>query len=564
MRKILAILIVVSLLLSLAACSQVEEQVIEDSNETESTETASVENDSQVEENTTSAEPADEVSSLVDTSKYEYTDIGEDYSALDVSSEKIEITSGGTYLLEGEMTGQIYIETDEEVRLVLNGFSILSESGPAINVENAESVTISMVDGTVNTITDSTDYDGYDEDVTGAIYSKDDLVLNGSGQLYVYGMYNNAIVSNDDLLIIGANLIADSVDDGILGSDSVVVSESTLKLEVAGDGLRASNEEDSEKGFVYITDSTIDIESGSDAIQAANIIQIDSGNITIESESKGIKSAGNLLINSGNIAVNSVDDSLHAQGTIQITGGEITLSSDDDGIHSDTSVDISGGSIDVLKSYEGLESIDIVISGGEININASDDGINVADGSGEMNRPGSMSDSGMTLVIEGGAIYVNADGDGVDVNGSIEMTGGTLYVNGPTGNGNGALDYDGTFNISGGEVIATGSAGMAMAPSESSAQYSVLVYFESVYSAGNIVSLVDESGNVLLSASSEKSFQTVALSSQDIKDGSTYKILVDDEEVYSFTAEGTTTYLGSGGMMGGRPGQGMDRKKPGM
>ncbi len=65
------------------------------------------------------------------------------------------------------------------------------------------------------------------------------------------------------------------------------------------------------------------------------------------------------------------------------------------------------------------------------------------------------------LYINGGTIVVNAAGDGVDVNGAIEMTDGLVIVHGPTEQMNGSLDYDGYFNISGGYLVAAGSAGMA-------------------------------------------------------------------------------------------------------
>ena len=60
--------------------------------------------------------------------------------------------------------------------------------------------------------------------------------------------------------------------------------------------------------------------------------------------------------------------------------------------------------------------------------------------------------------------------------GSIELNDGTVIVNGPQDNGNGALDYDSTFNINGGLLIAAGSSGMAQNPSTSSTQNSINVY----------------------------------------------------------------------------------------
>jgi hypothetical protein len=159
----------------------------------------------------------------------------------------------------------------------------------------------------------------------------------------------------------------------------------------------------------------------------------------------------------------------------------------DDGMHADAALTINGGAVTIPTSYEGLESAVITINAGDINVTSSDDGINVAggtDGSGGMagpgrggrgqGGPGAQSSETFTytgsyyLYINGGTITVNAGGDGLDANGAIEMTGGLVVVNGPTEQMNGALDYDGTFNISGGTLIAVGSAGMAQAPSAGS------------------------------------------------------------------------------------------------
>lgn len=68
------------------------------------------------------------------------------------------------------------------------------------------------------------------------------------------------------------------------------------------------------------------------------------------------------------------------------------------------------------------------------------------------------------------------------MNGNVVMTGGSLLINGPTTSANGALDYDSSFKISGGFLVAAGSSGMAQAPGTASSQYSVLLTFKSTIS----------------------------------------------------------------------------------
>lgn len=162
-----------------------------------------------------------------------------------------------------------------------------------------------------------------------------------------------------------------------------------------------------------------------------------------------------------------------------VAGGTFTLQTGDDGMHADGALVISGGTIDVQKSYEGLEGQSITISGGSITVTASDDGLNAAGGSDASGQNGRQdafaADENAFITISGGSITVSADGDGVDSNGDLTISGGALYVNGPTSSGDGALDYNGTAAVTGGTVIAAGASGMAEGFGDTSTQYSFLV-----------------------------------------------------------------------------------------
>jgi hypothetical protein len=128
------------------------------------------------------------------------------------------------------------------------------------------------------------------------------------------------------------------------------------------------------------------------------------------------------------------------------------------------------------------------------------------------------------LSINGGYIAIDAYGDGLDVNGPIEMTDGVVLISGPIENMNGALDYFGQFNISGGFLVAAGSAGMAQAPSESSAQNSLLVYFNGTARAGTLVHIETSDGEQVLTFAPAKQYQSLVFSSSELEDGSTYDL----------------------------------------
>ncbi|MEZ4718404.1 MAG: carbohydrate-binding domain-containing protein [Caldilineaceae bacterium] len=366
-----------------------------------------------------------------------------------------------------------------------------------------------------------------------ALFSDDDLTINGGGTLIVTANYNHGIVGKDDLAIdltpgSGA-IIVTAVNDGIKGRDSLLVQGGALTIDAGGDGMQSNNDEDADKGVVTIAGGTIVITAAEDGIQAETRLTVSGGDLTLTTgggstftaadSAKGLKAGVDVTITGGTIVVDAADDAVHANESITISGGVLQLASGDDGVHADATLQIDGGTITVSKSYEGLESAVIVINAGDIQVTASDDGINVAggaDGSAVNGRPGQnqfAASSDYRLTINGGAIVVNALGDGLDANGWIEMTGGVVIVNGPTANNNGALDYDGGFSITGGTLVAAGSAGMAQAPDTTSTQNSLLYTFAATQPAGTMVHIEGAAGNSLVTFTPTHDFQSVVLSS---------------------------------------------------
>jgi hypothetical protein len=292
-----------------------------------------------------------------------------------------------------------------------------------------------------------------------------------------------------------------------------------------------------------------------------------------------------VTIDGGTIKIDSADDSIHSNHSVTINGGDITLASGDDGMHADASLAIRGGQVTITKSYEGLESAVIKIEGGNIHVVASDDGINVVGGAAAFaarGRPGQNPlapgqspfavASPYYLNITGGYIAVDALGDGLDINGSISMTAGVVIVNGPTDNFNGAVDYDGTFRMTGGFLVAVGSAGMAQAPDTSSTQYALLVNLPSVQPAKSAIRIESDQGEEVLTFVPLRQYQSVVLCSPKLTRGATYLVYTGGSvsgaatdglysgakytggvQAYSLTISSIVTRAGSGsgGMMPG-------------
>ena len=105
------------------------------------------------------------------------------------------------------------------------------------------------------------------------------------------------------------------------------------------------------------------------------------------------------------------------------------------------------------------------------------------------------------------------------------MKGGTAIVNGPTNNGNGPLDYNTTFEATGGVLVAAGSSGMAQAPSSESTQNSIKVTLSS-QTANTLVRIENEDGEEIVTFAPSKQYSSFVVSSAKIKTGATYKVYV--------------------------------------
>lgn len=309
---------------------------------------------------------------------------------------------------------------------------------------------------------------------------------------------------------------------------------------------------------------------------------------------KGIKSDGALYVNGGTFTINSADDSFHSNSDVTINDGTYTISSGDDGIHADSALLVNGGTITVTESYEGLEGLNITINDGKIDITASDDGMNAAGGndasgfggrggdgfkgmqapdaaqkpdgtsdntSDNTQKPNDTSDTAQTtgnitvaaqksdstsdtaqdtdtasddemwMVINGGYVHVLAGGDGLDSNGDLTINGGEVYVDGPSDNGNSAIDYGekSSFYINGGTVVAVGSSGMAEDVSSDSKQQVAFVKLDSQADAGDVI-LKDADGNEIISYTAQKKYDCVIISTADLKAGQIYTLSASGNE----------------------------------
>lgn len=513
----------------------------------------------------------------------------------------LTISEGGAYNLTGSLTdGKIYINTSDEtkkVKLVLAGVDISCSSDAPLYVENSPDETVLILKkDTQNVFSDTgrTVSEGVTDYATAAIYSKDDLQIEGSGSLTVNGNFNKGIFSKNDIDIRGGNITVNAVDDGIRGKDSVEIEEGTISITCGGDGIRTSEDLKADKGRIDINGGVINISSSMDAIQATGEITINGGSITAESgggatesyttqqnndrygrenpfaftslrhpdssiydnytvnksSSKGIKSDKLIKLNNGVFTLNCLDDAIHAPEVI-INAGQFTLSSDDDGIHADENLTVNGGKLNIQKSYEGIEGHIITINDGEIIANSSDDGFNaVTSSTSSQNsqqsrfpnkKPGGPAgmldyDSSCIITVTGGFVLLNARGDGIDSNGSVNMTGGRMVVFGPEDHGNSALDYGGSFTVSGGTLFACGSMGMAQSVTGNGVP---VLNFNINGNADTFYALTDSAMQCKIAFTAPRSFQNLVFAGDTLS----------ASEAYSFYSDGTV--LSDGNIISG-------------
>ncbi|MBE6945110.1 MAG: carbohydrate-binding domain-containing protein [Ruminococcaceae bacterium] len=435
------------------------------------------------------------------------TDIQIDGKGATSENGILTISAEGTYLLSGTLDeGMILVDAEktEKVQLVLAGVSITSSVSAPIYIRQADKVFLTLAEDTENALHSGESFTAIDENnIDATIFSKEDLTINGNGNLTVTAPAGHGIVSKDELTITGGSLSITCANHGLSGKDSVCISGGSFSITSGKDGIQADNDEDTTLGFIFISGGSFDLNTQGDGISASSTLTIESGNFTIETGGgsvngenrtsggwgmmgggpggmggpggwggfggfedaseetedstsiKGLKSAGNMTLSGGNFTIDSADDAIHTNASVTISGGEYTISTGDDGVHADETLTITGCTMTVTESYEALEALDIAISGGDFTLNATDDGLNAAggvDSSGFGGDRGGDQFGGRGGPGGMGGGMGGPGGMGGNSDGSIEISGGNLYV---CASGDG-IDANGYLLISGGYVVVCG------------------------------------------------------------------------------------------------------------
>lgn len=525
----------------------------------------------------------------------------------------VTVSGAGTYVVSGELSnGCIAVAAldDAKVQLVLDGVRVHCENGPAIRVDSADKVFVTLAEGSRNTLSDGADYqlaEGEDEP-NAVVYSKADLTLNGSGSLEAAGSFAHAVNSKDDLVITGGSYTLSSVEDALRGKDCVKIADGEFVVQAGGDGVKSSNDEDPTRGFVSIDGGSFSIDAGDDGVDAFSYFRVMGGSLN----------------------VTTADDAFHSDGDALLAGGELAVSAGDDAFHAEYALTVDGGAVDVSACYEGLEAQRVCVNDGDIHIVASDDGLNAAapeaesaetaeaagggfeqlDELGDFAEGSPVPEAGSEppvvpegeaapdaapggepggampgasedcqIQINGGYLVVDAGGDGIDSNGSVEVNGGVVLVEGSATSADSALDYEASATVTGGTVLMVGQAGMAQGFSDGTQAFALV---QVSGEAGRSLAVTDDAGEVMVSYTPKRSYQVAVVSAPDMGDGESCKAVVggtvananadgfaDDGAVsggsaVSFTASLEASSAGFGARPGGgfveRPDEGLDAR----
>lgn len=402
------------------------------------------------------------------------------YTGYEIDGTDVSITAAGTYVFSGDCDdGSITVKKGVTgVTIVLNGLTLTNDDSAAITLNKTAEASLIAAAGTTNTVADTEG--SSDENAAVKVKSGAALTIGGKGTLTVNGNAKNGIKGAADAVITVAEvkLNINAANDGLSCDDELNITGGTLSITAGGDAVKASpdtgdteNPDTTSLGNVTISGGTLTLNATEDGIQADGDLTISGGTFHVKTNGghtttltddsascKGFKAGKTLTVTGGTLTVDSADDALHANTDVTISGGTLTLATGDDGVHADNDLVIGtkGASststprINITASYEGLEGTAVTVYSGDIDVAASDDGVNAAN-----STLGERSDK-YAINIAGGDLYIDAGSDGLDSNNDINITGGKVEVYGADAMMDAAIDYDGTFTLSGGTLFGAG------------------------------------------------------------------------------------------------------------
>lgn len=250
-------------------------------------------------------------------------------------------------------------------KIHLNGLSLTSTTGAALDIQDGKRIDLILTDGTDNTLVDAAC-----GEQKAALYCKGHMEVSGTGNLTVTGNNRHAIATNEYMLIkknTGTITVTKAVSDAMHIEQYFQMNGGTVNLSgMGGDGIQAelkNNPDEELNGQILIKGGSINIDVTADdtkGIKSDDLITISGGSFVINAKgagSKGISAGTDMIIN---------EDDAATTMTIAATGGVYEDPETDDtskcmGIKVTKDLTISAGTITVTNT--GRKSKGIKVDG---------------------------------------------------------------------------------------------------------------------------------------------------------------------------------------------------------
>lgn len=444
---------------------------------------------------------------------------------------QLTISAPGTYIVSGSCkNGSIKVKKNiQDVTIVLNGLTLKSEDGAAVCVGKSSRVTLTAAAGTKNTLSDTeknnSDNHTENENAENAVIKCKDgaqLTVNGDGEIIINASGKNGIKTggadedNASRLVLEGNLDITAVNDAVNAGGELIINSGTLKINAKDDALH------------------------SDTVLTVGQIGTDGPVISISACCEGLE-AVSVTVNSGTLEVTATDDCINAANK-ELSGGEFSIT-------------INGGTLKMYTSSgDGFDSNgNLTITGGFISLWSA----NSADNQ-PLDADGMVTVSGGTVIAGGGSggmgMKLTADQPCV-----IFSSGGT---GGRPGGGSGGFRPGGSRGGQGGTSGQGGASGSAQPPAKQDEPSGEAQANGASGSAtgrtaqGSTLTLRDEDGNTLITATAMCQSGYIVLSSPELEAGKSYSLYAGDTLIGTQSAvSGQNASSGAGGSGGFNPGQ---------
>jgi len=296
------------------------------------------------------------INTLSDGSTYTLSTGEDEPNATIYSKDDLTINGLGTLNIESNYNHGIY--TKDDLKLISGTINVVSVND---GIKGKNYIAIKDVNLSIVSNGDGLQSNNSEDSSKGYILIEGGKIVVESGLDGIQA--ETELVITDGVLTITSGLLADSTESGksLKASASLEIDGGTLNLNSESDDAIHSN------NSVLINGGNITISAYDDAIHSDDLLQIDKGIITITQSYEGLE-GNTIVINGGDINLVASDDGVNTAGgndgsgtqngrndmfasdgsTLTINGGNILVNANGDGLDSNGSITQNGGTVIVF------------------------------------------------------------------------------------------------------------------------------------------------------------------------------------------------------------------------